>query len=190
MGILDPTASAESTDRKPLAERVDGLSGKRIGLFGNGKQAADPVLDIVGERLRERYDDVAIETYYLDELNLLKDDAVLADIEEWASEHVDVGIAAMGDCGSCTKFLTWQTDAIEEAGVPAVGLVEEGFVPDWKSNSIERGRSLRYQVIPVRCEVTDRDRIREGLTMDVIEAIEDELTRPRQESEHELATAD
>jgi len=190
MSFLDPTASAEDTEQKPLAERIDSLDGKRIGLVGNGKQAAEPVLNVVEERLREQYDDVSIEYYLVEELNMLKDDSVLEDIGEWSADTVDVAITAMGDCGSCTKFLAWATDSIEANGVPAVGLVEEGFVMDWKSNSIERGRSLRFQVIPVRCEVTDRDRIRGDITGDVLADIADELTRPRDEDERELATAD
>lgn len=190
MGLLDPTASAESVDRMSLAPRVDDVDGLRVGLVGNGKQSAEPVLDVVRERLEERDGDVTIEYYLVDELNMLKDDAVLEQVGEWAADTVDVAITAMGDCGSCTKFLAWQTDAIEDAGVPAVGLLDEGFVTDWKSNAIERGRSLRYQVIPVRCEVTDRDRIRGNVSADVLEEIERELTRPLDESEHELVSAD
>lgn len=189
MGLLDPTASAESTTQEPLAPRVDTLAGKRIGLVGNGKQAAEPVLNIVEECLRDRYEDCTIEYYLVDELNMLKDEAVQADISAWAAETVDLAITAIGDCGSCTKFLVWATDAVEQENIPAVGLVDEGFVMDWKSNAIERGRPLRYQVIPVRCEITDRDRIRASMTMDVMAEIEEELTRPREDNEAELAEA-
>lgn len=190
MGLLDPTASAEETEQMPLSPRIDELSTKRIGLVGNGKQSAEPVLNIVEERLREKYDDPDIRYHLVDELNMLKDESVQADIGEWAVENdLDLAITAMGDCGSCTKFLVWATDAVEKVDIPAVGLVDEGFVMDWKSNSIERGRPLRYQIIPVRCEVTDRDRIRENMTMDVIESIEEELTRPLEQSERKLAEA-
>ncbi len=189
MGILDPTASAEETEQAPLAPRIDSLEGKTVGLVGNGKQAAEPVLNVVEELLTERYDDIDIEYYLLDELNQLKDDAVQADITTWADETVDLAITAIGDCGSCTKFLVWATDAVEAAGPPAVGLVDEGFVMDWKSNAIERGRPLRYQVIPIRCEITDRDRIREDMSMEILEEIADELTRGRTENERELAEA-
>ena len=189
MGLLDPTAKAEETKQEPIAPRVDGLDGTRIGLIGNGKQSAEPVLNIVEERLEEKYDDISIAYYLVEELNMLKDEAVQNDITEWADGRIDVGITAMGDCGSCTKFLVWATDAVEKAGIPAVGLVDEGFVMDWKSNAIERGRPLRYQIIPVRCEVTDRDRIRSNMTMDVIDAIEEELVRTRDETEQHLAEA-
>lgn len=189
MALLDPTAAADEVERKALSPRLDGLSGTRIGLLGNGKQAAEPVLNIVERRLRERYgDDVEVDYYLVDELNLLKDDAELERITDWAAADIDVGITAIGDCGSCTKFLAWGTDAVEEAGVPAVGLLDQGFVLDWQSNAIEWGRPLRYEVIPVRCEVVDRDRIDRELTADVLDGIEDELTRPLTDEES-LASA-
>jgi hypothetical protein len=73
--------------------------------------------------------------------------------------------------------------AVEDAGVPSVGLVDEGFVLDWQSNAIEWGRPLRYEVIPVRCEVVDRERIDRELTGEVLDGIEDELTRPLTDEE-------
>jgi len=72
---------------------------------------------------------------------------------------------------------------VEKAGVPAVGLIDEGFEMDWKSNAIEKGRPLRYNKIPVRCEVTDLDRIRSDLTDDAVDAIVDELIRPLEATE-------
>lgn len=183
MALLDPTAMADEVERRALAARVDDLTGKRVGLLGNGKQAAEPVLNVVDRRLRERYDDVEVDYYLVEELNMLKDDDELARIEAWAREGIDVGITAIGDCGSCTKFLAWGTDAIEEGGVPAVGLLDEGFVLDWQTNAIEWGRPLRYETIPVRSEVVDYERIDGEMTMEVIDAIVDELTRPLTEDE-------
>lgn len=183
MGLLDPTSAAEKKRVKPLADRIDGIEGKTIGLLGNGKQAAEPVLNVVEETLSEMYTNIAFDYHLVGELNLLKQDSELERIQEWANEEVDVGITAYGDCGSCTKFLAWGTDAMEEAGVPAVGLLDEGFVLDWKSNAIEWGRPLRYQTTPVRSEETNINRVRRAISEDVIRNIEQSLTQPLSDEE-------
>lgn len=184
MGMLNPVSDATESERKALAPRVDTLEGKRIGLLDNGKPAAEPILQVVEERLEERHPSSEFEHHAIPEFNMLKDEETLEGIRSWAAaEDLDVVISAMGDCGSCTKFLAWGTEYVEKAGVPAVGLIDEGFEMDWKSNAIEKGRPLRYSKIPVRCEVTDVDRIREDMTADAIDAIADELVRPLDDNE-------
>lgn len=184
MGLLNPISDAEESERKALSPRVDTVEGKRIGLLSNGKPAAGPILSVVEERLSERHPDAEFEQYSVPEFNMLKDTETLEEIQAWASEtDLDVAISAMGDCGSCTKFLAWGTEYVEKAGVPAVGLIDEGFEMDWKSNAIEKGRPLRYNKIPVRCEVTDIERIRSDLTDDAMDEIVDELIRPLEAGE-------
>lgn len=184
MDFLDPVSEAEESERKPLSTRIDSVEGTRIGLLDNGKPAAGPILEVIENKLRNRYSSVGFDHYALAEFNMLKDQDVLDDIQQWASDNsIDAVISAMGDCGSCTKFLAWGTEHVEKAGVPAVGLIDDGFEMDWKSNSIEKGRPLRYSKIPVRCEVTDVRRIDEELTKPAIDDILDELTRPLGERE-------
>lgn len=182
MGLIDPTSEADESERKPLSDRVDSLDGKTIGLYDNGKPAAEPLLTAVQEKLAERYPNAKFEWYHVPFLNDIKDEDVQADVVEWA-EGVDTAIGAIGDCGSCTKFLAWGVEKIEDAGTPGVGLIDEGFELDYQSNSIERGRPLRYKRTPVRCETTDLERIRQEVTEDVMAGIEDELTRPLAEKE-------
>ena len=188
--MYDPVADAEGTERKSIASRIGSLDGKRIGLFDNGKPAAEPLLEVVEERLRAKYPDVTIERYAVDHLNRIKNDEELASIEAWADEELDACIGAIGDCGSCTKYLVYGINAVERSETPGVGLIDEGFKLDWDTNAKDFGRELRYFTLPAFAEVTDKERIREHLTADVLEAIADELTRPRTDEERAEVTGE
>jgi hypothetical protein len=181
--MYDPVADSEEAEREPIAPRLERVEGKRIGLFDNGKPAAAPLLDVVEERLGEEYPDVTVLRYDVDHLNRIKNEDEQASIEAWGDEELDACIGAIGDCGSCTKYLVYGINAVERGGTPGVGLIDEGFTLDWDTNSKDFGRELRNHTLPAFAEVTDRDRIREHLTADVLEEILAELTRPRTESE-------
>lgn len=182
MGLVTPESDTDNTEQKPLVPRVGSLAGKHIGLYDNGKPAAVPLLTAVQEKLAQRYPDVTFDWYHVEHLNQIKNDDEQAQVTEWAN-NIDVGIGAIGDCGSCTKFLAWGVELIEEVETPGVGLIDEGFELDYQSNAIERGRPLRYKKTPVRCETTDLERVRGEITDDVIDGIEDELTRPLNDKE-------
>ncbi len=192
MDVVDPTSASDSPDESSelnaLSARIDGLEGKHVGLYDNAKLAAEPILNVLEEKLEEKYSDITISTYSMEHLNWAKDPDKLAEVGEWARD-LDCVIGAIGDCGSCTKFLVWGIQEVEEVGTPAVGLIDEGFELDWRSNAIERDWPLRYSKIPVRAEVQDEDRISEKLTPEAIEAIEDELTQPLTEKERGNADA-
>lgn len=183
MDIENPTAGRETPSLTPLAPRVGGLDGKRIGLYDNGKMAAEPVLAVLRGKLADAYDDVTFDEFSLSAKHLIQDPENQSAVEEWASGDLDVCIGAIGDCGSCTKYLVWGLQVVEEAGVPSVGLLDEGFVLDWQSNAVERGIPLRYHAGAVRSEVRDHDLIAERLTPGAIEGIEDGLTRPLTDKE-------
>jgi hypothetical protein len=174
--MLDPTADRAETEIHSLTAGPDDLDGARVGLVANGKPAAKPVLSVLADRLRERHDGLTASMESVSELNLLKDADRRDSLATWAAAETDVCLTAFGDCGSCTKFLTWLTNDIEAAGVPAVGLIDQGFTGDWESNSIERGRELRYVPLGVRSEVTDRERIETAITAEEVAAVETLLT--------------
>jgi len=174
----DPVADTDETDRKPIAPRLDHVEGAHIGLFDNGKPAAEPLLDVVEERLTAEYPSVTTERYAVDHLNRIKSDDEMAAIEAWADESLDACIGAIGDCGSCTKYLVYGIEAVERSGTPGVGLVDEGFTLDWDTNARDFGRSMRYHTLSAVAEVLDRDRFREQLTADVLDEMLAGLTRP------------
>ena len=182
MGLITPGSESNDTDQEPLVARVDSLEGKTIGLYDNGKPAAEPLLTAVQEKLEARYPEASFSWYHVEHLNQIKNDDEQEAVRAWA-EEVDTAIGAIGDCGSCTKFLAWGVELIEEAGTPGVGLIDEGFELDYQSNAIERGRALRYKKTPVRCETTDLERVREEVSEEVVDGIVDELTRPLSDKE-------
>jgi hypothetical protein len=175
--MYDPVADSEEAERKPIAPRLDGIEGARIGLFDNGKPAAEPLLDVVEERLAEAYPSVTVDRYAVAHLNRIKNEEEMASIEAWAAD-LDAVIGAIGDCGSCTKYLVYGTEAVERAGTPGVGLIDEGFALDWETNARDFGRQLRNFALPAVAEVLDRDRFREQVTADTLDDILAELTRP------------
>lgn len=174
----DPVADADETDRKSIAPRLEQVEGARIGLFDNGKPAAEPLLDVVEERLEAEYPSVTTDRYAVDHLNRIKSEDEMAAIEAWADEDVDACIGAIGDCGSCTKYLVYGIEAVERSDTPGVGLVDEGFTLDWDTNARDFGRAMRYHTLSAVAEVLDRDRFREQLTADVLDEILEGLTRP------------
>lgn len=173
----DPVADAEEPDRKPIAPRLEQIEGARIGLFDNGKPAAEPLLDVVAERLEAEYPSVTVDRYAVDHLNRIKNEEEMAAIEAWA-DGLDACIGAIGDCGSCTKYLVYGIESVERSGTPGVGLIDEGFTLDWDSNARDFGREMRNYTLPAVAEVLDRDRFRELLTADVLDEILDGLTQP------------
>ena len=176
--MYDPVADADETERKPIAPRLERIEGARVGLFDNGKPAAEPLLDVVEERLAEAYPSVTVDRYAVDHLNRIKNEEEMAAIQAWADEKIDACIGAIGDCGSCTKFLVYGIEAVERSGTPGVGLVDDGFTLDWETNARDFGRRPRYYTLSAISEVLDRDRFREQLTVDVLDEVLEELTRP------------
>jgi len=181
--MLDPVANSEKTTQEPLSPRPDKLDDQRIGLCTNGKKAAEPTLRTVEKRLADRHPSLKFGYYQVSELNLLKNDSEITALQKWAREETDACFTAIGDCGSCTKFLTWMIDAIEATETPAVGLLAEGFELDWVSNARDLAYPIRHVELPVRPERVDTGEIREALTEEVVREIEAELVRPRTERE-------
>ncbi|MFB6302156.1 MAG: hypothetical protein ABEH78_04775 [Haloferacaceae archaeon] len=173
--MRDPVAgSSRAKGLAPLAPRVDSLDCKRIGFYTNAKPAAEPVADVLQSRMAERYPDAPVERFHVP----ARDEAALARIGEWAASETDVCIAAIGDCGGCTRAIARATDAIEAAGVPAVGLVAEAFELSFETNARDGGRALRHRPVSIRSETTDREAIRAALDEGVLDGIEAALTEP------------
>lgn len=173
--MKDPIARSAGDDGlAPLSPRVGSLEGRRIGLYANAKPAAAPVTEVLRELLRDRYPDATFERFH----EPARDEAALRRIGEWAASETEACVAAIGDCGGCTRAVVRATDAIEAAGVPAVGLVAAAFERSFEANARDVGRALRHRPVPIRSETTDRERIRERLDAGTLDGIEAALTEP------------
>ena len=112
---LNPYDETDPPTLRVIAPRVAGPNGKTIGLFVNMKRAAPPLQSTVEARLQTQFPPARLVTF---------SDMENADIafslyrhayEDWLTQ-VDVVIAAVGDCGSCTKFLIDNTIFAEDHG--------------------------------------------------------------------------
>lgn len=173
--MRDPTAESTADETlESLTDRVKALDSLRVGFYNNAKPAAEPVTDVLQSLFVDRYPDATFERFHIP----ARDEASLNEIGKWAASETDVCLAVIGDCGGCTRAIARATNAIETAGVPAVGLVAEEFNLSFETNARSEGRQLRYQEVPIRSETTDIELIRENVNDTLLDSIEAALTEP------------
>jgi len=68
--VLSPWSEIDPVPLETPAPRLDGLSGKKIGLFANHKRAARPMLEVVQKWIQEKYPDTTLEMYIGTETNV------------------------------------------------------------------------------------------------------------------------
>ena len=96
--VFSPWAEADPIAFRGISPRLDSLDGKTIGLLRNSKRAAQPALQMVETRLRERFPNVQFSWF----ANLKPNETVTEqpdikdDFEEWV-KGVDAVINAFGD---------------------------------------------------------------------------------------------
>jgi hypothetical protein len=96
--VLSPWAEADPVPLRRLsAPRVDGLAGKKIGLFVNYKRAARPIAESVERRLKAMYPDAQISYFISPEWNVSVVETKNKDkFESWA-KGVNAVILSVGD---------------------------------------------------------------------------------------------
>ena len=95
--VLSPWAEADPVPWRGIAERLTGLSNKRIGLLVNSKRTAEPTLKVIEDRLKKRFPDTLFSWFY----NLKANELAIAtnkkeNFEKWLDE-VDTVISSYGD---------------------------------------------------------------------------------------------
>ena len=68
--VLSPWSEIDPVPLKPPSPRLDGLAGKKIGLFVNHKRAARPMLESVRRWMQEKYPDISLDMYIGTETNV------------------------------------------------------------------------------------------------------------------------
>ena len=95
--VLSPWADADPIPFRGISPRVESLTGKKIGLFGNYKRAASPALKAVEGKLRERFPTSQFGWYFVSEMNVPEIETNnKGKFEEWLNE-VDAVVTAFGD---------------------------------------------------------------------------------------------
>ena len=95
--VLNPWADADPIPLRGIYPRVTDLAGKKIGLFRNDKLAAEPMMNVIEERLKERFPTAEFSPF----VNSKKNEAILeqdlkAEFEDWL-KGADAVITAFGD---------------------------------------------------------------------------------------------
>ena len=95
--VLSPWAEADPVPFRGINDRVTDLAGKKIGLYRNGKRAAEPTLKVVEDRLKKRFPAAEFTWFGNFRANeaIIEQDAK-GEFEDWL-KGVDAVIAAFGD---------------------------------------------------------------------------------------------
>jgi hypothetical protein len=95
--VLSPWAEADPVPQKRLAPRLNDLKGKKIGLLRNNKRAAEPMLAVAAQRLKERYPDLEFSWFRGNAFSVSElEKARRQEFEDWI-KSVDAVVAAVGD---------------------------------------------------------------------------------------------
>ncbi len=95
--VLSPWAEVDPIPLKGISPRIDGLAGKKIGLFVNYKRAARPIGLALERRLKSMYPDSDIRTFNSTEWNVVETETKNRDqFIAWA-KGVDAVILLVGD---------------------------------------------------------------------------------------------
>jgi hypothetical protein len=95
--VLSPWAEADPVKFRGINSRPADLDGKKIGLLRNSKRAAEPILKVVEDRLKQKYPAAGLTWYS----NLTPNEALVElpekqQFEDWLKE-VDAVILSYGD---------------------------------------------------------------------------------------------
>lgn len=95
--VLSPWSETDPVPLRSPAPRLDGLAGKKIGLFANHKRAARPMLEVVQKWLQEHYPECALDMYVGTETNVPEMwTSGKEKFAEWI-DNVDGVVLAVGD---------------------------------------------------------------------------------------------
>ena len=95
--VLSPWAEVDPIPLKGISDRIDSLSGKKIGLFANYKRAAMPIARSLERRLNTMYPNSETRLFHSPRWNVTESETENADkFEAWA-KSVDAVILVVGD---------------------------------------------------------------------------------------------
>lgn len=95
--VLSPWAEVDPVPLKGISERLDSLSGKKIGLFANYKRAAMPIAVSLQKRLEAMYPDSTISLYHSSQWNVTEIETENRDRFTGWINGLDAVILVVGD---------------------------------------------------------------------------------------------
>jgi hypothetical protein len=95
--VLSPWAEADPVPQKRMAPRLTDLAGKKIGLLRNNKRAAEPMLTVALQRLKELYPGLEFSWFRGNTFSVSQlEKSRLKEFEDWI-KSMDAVVAAVGD---------------------------------------------------------------------------------------------
>jgi hypothetical protein len=156
--MIDPTARPATTASAALAPRPVRLAGLTVGLLANTKKNAESFLDEVGALLTEEHG--VAKLVRRKKLNIAE--TAPAEMREELVRECDVVVVGVGDCGSCSASAVADGLELEAAGVPAVVICSEAFVPTADAMADLKGaKGYDYARTPHPVAPLERDEVRE-----------------------------
>ena len=110
--IAEPQAHQENADRHPPAPRLDGLDGKTVALYWNGKQNGLDALARTKENLGNLFHDIRFIDV-VGELGGTNRYLSAGQLEMLAGE-ADAAVCSTADCGSCCSCLLYTSVLISD----------------------------------------------------------------------------
>jgi hypothetical protein len=94
---LSPWGDTDPKPLKGISERLNNLSGKKIGIFANYKRAAMPIASSLQDRIKKSYPDAEVSIYHSDKWNVIEIETEKRDeFKKWVDGN-DAFILLVGD---------------------------------------------------------------------------------------------
>ncbi|HVX21139.1 MAG TPA: hypothetical protein VHB02_07315 [Acidimicrobiales bacterium] len=164
--VAEPQAHQEDAERHAPARRVEGLDGRTVALYWNGKQNGLHALARVKEHLAKEYEGVRF-IEMTGELGGTNRYLSAAQLDRLAAE-ADAAVCTSADCGSCTSWLMRDLCELERRGVPAVGFTAAIFAQDAKFSTQTFG-------VPEACPVVVPECFSNKTAAEIAEMVDDAM---------------
>lgn len=120
--VLEPIGERD-IEPQEIAERVDGLKGKNIGILNNSKPNTNIFLERVMELLADEFKIKDFKYFQKTMAGSPADEDIVEELEK-----CDVVINGIGDCGGCTSWTVHDGITFESRGVPTATITTTSFV--------------------------------------------------------------
>ena len=95
--VMNPWADVDPIPLRGISPRIDGMEGKKIGVFANFKRSAVPQARMVEKKLKGKFPTIQTELYHSAEANV--NEIETGNREKFIAwvKSVDAVVAAVGD---------------------------------------------------------------------------------------------
>jgi hypothetical protein len=131
--LFEPTVT-EEVPAIPMAHRLSGLRGKRLGFVDNSKCNADLFIQRLAGQLSDRFDAVAGPV-----IRKAAPKDRLSDRDFANLAACDAVVQCFGDCGTSTSISVADAVEIERRGIPTVTVFSTAFEPAARKQAAGRG---------------------------------------------------